>query len=271
MPELAEVEYYRKRWDCGLGQKILRTALHPDKRIFRGTDVGLFQTHLPGSRLVRSEARGKQMLFEFSGGLWLGLHLGMTGKLLAESPAFRPAPHDHLVLFQEQNALVFRDPRLFGRVRFHSGNQAPEWWTSLPVPVNSPEFKRATMERFFSRHERLPVKAALLLQSGFPGVGNWMADEILWRAQVHPELVAGCLGPGQLKALWKSLRFVCRGALKHVSHDFSDPPEGWLFQERWGRGGRCPIHRTPLQKKPVRGRSTAWCPACQPKEERGHD
>ena len=98
MPELAEVEFFRKQWDAGLDKRIAAVLLHPDKRVFRGTDAQKLQQVLPGSRLLASEAHGKQMLFRFSHGIWLGLHLGMTGKLRAAEASFKPSKHDHLVL-----------------------------------------------------------------------------------------------------------------------------------------------------------------------------
>ena len=67
MPELAEVEFYRKQWDCGLGGKIVRLHVNAAKRDFRGTDGATMVAHLSGARLISSEARGKQMLFRFSG------------------------------------------------------------------------------------------------------------------------------------------------------------------------------------------------------------
>ena len=263
VPELAEVEYYRKRWNCGLQHEIVAVKLHPDKRIFRSVPTRLLQKRLPGTVLTRSESRGKQMLFQFSPDLWMGLHLGMTGELLVETPGFRAGKHDHLVLFQRERALVFRDPRQFGRVRTHFGSSEPDWWAKLPPAVDSPAFKRPFMAAFLQRHGRLPIKAALLLQAGFPGIGNWMADEILWRARIHPQTLARNLSPDQMKALWRDLRFVCRGALRSVANDFSDPPMGWLFHERWTAQGRCPIHKAPLRRATVGGRTTAWCEACQ--------
>src|ERR1700741_1725469 len=128
MPELAEVEYFLRQWDPGLRQKIVRVELHSPKRVFRGSDTGALVRRLTGSRFLRSESWGKQMLFNFSGGNWIGIHLGMTGKLRIEPPRFRPDKHDHLVLHQTKRALVFRDARLFGRVRFHRGKSPPEWW-----------------------------------------------------------------------------------------------------------------------------------------------
>src|SRR5450432_2090025 len=125
MPELAEVEYFRKRWDPGLGQTIVRVQLHGTKRIFRGTDVRALTRRLVRQKLLRSVARGKQMLFVFSDDNWLGLHLGMSGKLRIEPPQFTAGKHDHLVLRQEAQALVFSDARQFGRVRFFHDREPP--------------------------------------------------------------------------------------------------------------------------------------------------
>jgi formamidopyrimidine-DNA glycosylase len=63
MPELAEVDYFRKQWNPGLGQRIREVLLHSQARLFRGTDVKKLAQSLTGARLERSEARGKQMLF----------------------------------------------------------------------------------------------------------------------------------------------------------------------------------------------------------------
>ena len=100
-----------------------------------------------------------------------------------EPAGFRAGKHDHLVLQQAKRALVFRDARQFGRVRFHHGKEAPDWWGTAVPEIHSAQFIRTTMREFVRRHARAPIKAVLLLQSGFPGIGNWMADEILWRAR----------------------------------------------------------------------------------------
>jgi len=262
MPELAEVDYYRRQWDPGLGQKITRLHLHPDKRVFRGTDTSALRK-IVGSKLVRSEAAGKQMLFHFSDGLWIGLHLGMTGKLSVGPKTYQPAKHDHLVLFQKDRALIFTDMRQFGRVKVHRGKDAPEWWTTIGPGVTSSDFTLAKMSDFLARHKKLPVKAALLLQKGFPGIGNWMADEILWRAHIAPMKASGRLSAAETKTFWKEVRFVAREALLKIGKDFGDPPQGWLFHERWKRQGICPRHKTTLRKDTIGGRTTAWCPKCQ--------
>jgi formamidopyrimidine-DNA glycosylase len=263
MPELAEVEFYRKQWQCGLKQKILAVELHPHARVLRGADTEALRKTLTGAVLLRSEAHGKQMFFQFSGNGWLALHLGMTGKLRAEPPGHAPGRHDHLVLRQRRQSLVFTDPRQFGRVRFHAGRATPPWRANLPASILSNSFTLKRMEQFLQRHGRMALKAVLLMQDGFPGVGNWMADEILWRAEIHPARPAGKVKPAEAKKLFQALRFVCRAALRTVGVDFRDPPAVWLFHRRWRAGGNCPRDGSPLSRAQIGGRTTCWCRSCQ--------
>jgi formamidopyrimidine-DNA glycosylase len=266
MPELAEVEFFRKQWEAGVGKRVQRALVHAGKRIFRGLDPEELTAALKGARVVGSEARGKQLLFQFSGGAWLGLHLGMSGSLRCEARSLEltPGKHDHLVLIQAQRALIYHDPRMFGRIRFDRGKEPPEWWVKLPPAVTSKEFTVAKLRQALSRRKLSPIKAALLSQDLFPGVGNWMADEILWRSRVDPRTPVGRLSSAETERLWKQARFVCRTALKTIGIDWGDPPAGWLIHVRWRKGGDCPRDGTPLQRAEVGGRTTAWCPKCQP-------
>ena len=274
MPELAEVEWFRKQWDTGRGGEIVDLSLHARNRVFRGTDVRELQRRLISEELLSSHARGKRMLFTFSGNnpetiarenvrSWLGIHLGMTGKIRVESANYRPAKHDHLVLFQRERALVFTDSRQFGRVRFHHGADEPDWWKSDGPEISSREFDQQFVDQFLDRHRKAPIKAILLMQNGFPGIGNWMADEILWRAKVLPSKRSGKLSARERDAIFRATKFVVRRSLETLGKDFSDPPRNWLIHQKWKRNGVCPIHRTRLRHATVAGRTTAWCPHCQ--------
>lgn len=263
MPELAEVEYYRKRWDPGLKHVVERVLVHPRAVVFRGTDPVDIARRLKGARLIRSQAAAKQMLFEFSGGLWLGIHLGMTGELTARPTGTEPGKHEHLVLVQNKHDLVFADHRMFGRVQFHVGGDLPPWWTSIAPAITSREFTVAAVAEFLRRRGGSPIKAVLLMQERFPGVGNWMADEILWRAALHPKRRAGTLEPDETKALHREARWVCRQALKIIGEKWGDLPETWLFPHRWRDGGRCPRTGQLLVREEVGGRMTCWSPARQ--------
>ena len=263
MPELAEVEWFRKQWDAGRGEEVVELSVHARNRVFRGNDVRELQRSLIGAKLLSSHTRGKRMLFKFSGEVWLGIHLGMTGKIRVEPANYRPGKHDHLVLFQRERALVFTDSRQFGRVRFHHGTDEPDWWKSDAPEINSGEFDQKFVDQFLDRHRKAPVKAALLMQNGFPGIGNWMADEILWRAKVLPSKRIRKLSAREHAELFRATKFVVRRSLATLGTDFSDPPRNWLIHQKWKRDGVCPIHRTPLRHATVAGRTTAWCPRCQ--------
>ena len=214
MPELAEVEWYRKQWDAGVGDEVVDLRLHPRKYIFRGTNTDALRENLVGRKLLRSTRRGKQMLFQFSDGNWLGIHLGMTGKTRVESANFRPGKYDHLVLYQHERALVFTDPRQLGRVRFNHGEKEPNWWRSNVPEINSCVFDQKFVDHFLDRHRNAPIKAVLLMQNGFPGIGNWMADEILWRAKVLPSKRAGKLTVRERAAIFRATKFVVRRSLE---------------------------------------------------------
>lgn len=268
MPELAEVEYFRKQWDPGVGDVVTGVQLHGEKRIFRGSDVAQLKRRLVKQKLLRSEARGKQMLFVFAGDNWLGIHLGMTGELRIEPAKFQAGKHDHLVLQQGERALVFRDARQFGRVRFSHEKEPPAWWQAIAPDINSAAWTKPAMAQFLQRHGRAPLKAVLLSQVGFPGVGNWMADEILWRAHLAPQTRAGKLTGSAISTLYRSARFVARAALEIIGTDWSDPPRTWLLHERWKARGKCPRHGTTLKRATIGGRTTAWCPKCQPARAR---
>jgi formamidopyrimidine-DNA glycosylase len=263
MPELAEVEYFRRQWDAGLGHKIIRVKIHARKRVFRGANTRSLVRELTGRRFLRSFSWGKQMLFEFSGGNWIGIHLGMTGTLRTEPARFVPEKHDHLVLEQAKRTLVFRDARLFGRVRFHHGKSAPDWWRAGGPDIGSDSFDQKFLDTFLRRHARAPLKSVLLLQSGFAGIGNWMADEILWRAKIAPLTRAGALSAARRIRLFRETQLVASESLRIVGPNFADLPPDWLIHQKWKREGVCPRHRTPLQKATIGGRTTAWCPKCQ--------
>jgi formamidopyrimidine-DNA glycosylase len=263
MPELAEVEWFRKQWDATRGDEIVDVRVHTGKYVFRGTNTRALQENLVGKKFLRSTRRGKQMLFEFSGDNWLGIHLGMTGKTHVESRDFRPGKHDHLVLYQQKSALVFTDPRQLGHVRFHHGPDEPAWWKQHAPEIVSREFDQKFLDQFLDRHGKAPIKAVLLMQRGFPGIGNWMADEILWRAKVLPSTAAGKLSATQRKALLGAAKFIVKKSLESLGRDYSDPPRSWLIHQKWKPDGVCPRHRTPLRRATIGGRTTAWCPRCQ--------
>jgi len=264
MPELAEVDYYLRRWSSALWQSVERVSLHSEKRIFRGADTAALVSGLKGARFHQALRHGKQMCFRFGDRHWLGVHLGMTGKL-RRSPSGEPKErHDHLVInMRAGSALVFSDSRLFGRIQYGNVTDVPEWWRDLPPELLSDGFTPESMNEVLARRSRAPIKAVLLMQAFFPGIGNWMADEILWRARIHPTTPAGSLSPYKRRALYARVREVCSDALAVIGNDWQRPPDAWLFNHRWRDGGRCPKTGVALKRATIGGRTTCWSPKWQ--------
>ena len=269
MPELAEVEYNRKQWDPGLGQSLSKIRTHSKARIYRNIAATGIQRGLKGRSFVASHAHGKQMMFEFSDGAWMGLHLGMTGKLHTRPVGSKIEKHDHLVLDLEHTQLIFSDYRMFGKLTLDvtEDGAAPEWWQALPPQPQERGFNKIKHLTFARRFPKTPIKTLLLDQRGYPGVGNWMADEICWRAQIAPQSPSGSLSDEQIHLIWKLTRQVSRDAIRVISTKWETPPKSWLFTHRWKDGGVCPRRvcgGAELERADLRGRTTCWCPVCQP-------
>jgi len=266
MPELPEVELNRRVWSEGEGEKVVAVvARNENARVFRAIDPQLLQRELKGRKFFNSTARGKQLLFRFGerGDRWLGIHLGMSGELRVEPTNFTPAKHDHLILRQRARSLVFADQRRFGKLQFAVGSEMPAWWSKLPPDLTSAEFTSERLAAFCRRRRRMALKPLLLMQEQFPGIGNWMADEILWRARLAPQTLAGTLSPAEIRQLHRQIRTVVRQSVKLIDANW-EYPKSWLFSHRWRDGGVCPRCGNSLTRAIVGGRRTCWCPVCQP-------
>ena len=251
MPELAEVEYFRKRWNPGLGRKVVGVRLNPKARVGRGVDTRALAKALTGAKLLESLAAAKQMAFRFTGGAWLGVHLGMTGRLSVSSNAqdqnTSPDPKSR----QDQNnqatspqnswaesaavdsedssslrhlravwtlddgrCLYFDDVRRFGRIAVVA---AAEYHSLATLAALGPEpfddsFTAEYLRAQINSSKRC-IKTQLLAQRVVAGLGNIYVDEALWRSQVHP--AAKRLTVMQSKKLRDDIRDVLSAAINN--------------------------------------------------------
>lgn len=264
MPELAEVEFYRKQWLPAEGARVRQVILQSRSRVFKGTDTQALQRGLAGQPLERALRHGKQMCFVFGKDHWLAVHLGMTGKIWIASPGYSPGRHDQLVLFMESGrALVFNDPRMFGRIGYTFDRETPIWWVDLPPEPLDTAFTQGRFESYLKRRMKAPIKSVLLMQAHFPGIGNWMADEILWRTRIQPWVRCADIGPLKRRQLYAAIREVCGDALRVIGKDWGTPPDSWLFNHRWKDGGICPRTGGRLARREIGGRTTCWSPLWQ--------
>lgn len=282
MPELPEVETVaRGLRQAILGRRILSVTL--GKTDFIDDPVAL-ELHLPGRRIEAVERYGKFMLLRLSEaavtngnagvdgakGASLLVHLGMTGQM-APSPAEKPpGKHTHVcMLLDDGRELRYTDARRFGRIAYLTEAPLAEELTRFgadPLEISKKEFVKRIRER------RARIKALLLDQGVLRGVGNIYADESLWRAKIHPAQIAAKLSPKQAETLWGALQEILRKAIVMRGSSISDfldaegePGEYQRRHRAYGREGKsCPRCKTIIRRGIVAGRSSYFCPKCQP-------
>jgi formamidopyrimidine-DNA glycosylase len=247
VPELPEAERARQQIERVLGREIAAVD-DRDSYVCRPHAPGEIAAALTGRRLLAAHRRGKFLWAETDGeGPELGLHLGMSGRIVLDED---PVGWDRFALeFADGTRMALRDKRRLGRAVIepdfsHVGPDAAE--------VGREEF-RARIGRGSA-----PLKARLLDQKAIAGVGNLLADEILWQARLSPRRPTGSLSEEELDGLRRALRAAVRSAIrKGGAHT------GAFIPHR-ERDGHCPRDGTPLSRATIGGRTTYWCPHCQP-------
>jgi len=126
--------------------------------------------------------------------------------------------------------------------------------------VLGPDALSVSARTFFDRlsPRRGAVKAVLMDQRFVAGVGNLLADEILWQAGIHPRRRVETLSSEDRQRLLARLRLVVRESVR--SYDYVSSKRRWLSHVRGRPGARCPRCGTPLQRTVVGGRTTWFCP-----------
>jgi len=249
MPELPEAERARLQIDRVLGREIVAVD-DRDTYVCRPHAPGEIEHALTGRRLVSAHRRGKFLWAETDDdGPSLGLHLGMAGRIAVdEEPA--PRQWDRFALeFADGGRMALRDKRRLGRALIE-----PDF---SHVGPDAAEVSRDVFRERVGRGI-LPLKAKLLDQGVIAGVGNLLADETLWRARLSPRRPAGSLSEEELDLLRRQLRAATRSAIRQGGVHTGD-----VIGERH-RDGHCPRCGTPLERGVVGGRTTYWCPECQP-------
>ncbi len=247
MPELPEAERARRQIERVLGREIVAVD-DRDTYVCRPHAPGEIAAALTGHRLTAAHRRGKFMWAHTDGGPDLGLHLGMAGRLAVDEP---PAPNrwDRFALtFEGGGRLALRDKRRLGRAVLEP--------KLSHVGPDAGEVSREELRQRIGRGTA-PLKARLLDQKAISGVGNLLADEILWQARLSPLRRCDSLSPAELDRLRRATRAAIRSAIRR-----GGAHTGELIGERV-RGGRCPRCGGELARATVGGRTTYWCPVEQ--------
>lgn len=302
MPELPEVESARVLCEAHcLGATVTSVAFLEDgtfdEKIFEGTTAAAFRSALMGKTLVSARRLGKHMWWEL--GVKQGkhgkkakpsektdaspvFHFGMTGAMSVrgegamkyksfevDTTSWPPRFAKLVVEFDSGVALAYTDPRRFGKVRLVRGDVR----TSPPISQLGfdPLLAMPNADAFVAAYAKraAPIKAALLDQKIAAGVGNWIADEVLYQARVHPETPAKQLSRAQLERIRTEMGNVVRKSVE-ANADADAFPEDWLFHRRWGKVAGS-VNGSRIEFITVGGRTTAFVPALQKKGKAGDE
>jgi formamidopyrimidine-DNA glycosylase len=261
MPELPEVETVVRSLAPLAGRRILNAEFR-QVRVLIG-DPEESAAFLRG-RLITSISRyGKFIVIHLEPAGFLIVHLGMTGKLLADVP---PAKHTHAIFTMDQGTLLFEDSRQFGRI---------EYSVTLPERVQKlgPDALDIDFEAFSAllRKRKSRMKSLLLNQVFLRGLGNIYADEALFRAGIHPLALGSRLKKERVLKLYDAIREVLLEAIESKGSSISDYVDSTgargSFQEQhrvYQRGGEpCLACGQPIRRTLVAQRGTHFCPKCQ--------
>ena len=268
MPELPEVESARAVIERnGLARRIVEVD-DSDTFVCRPHLPGEIRHELLGLEFTTAMRQGKSMWCQVGsslGGVTLGIHLGMSGKIvIADADGTeidggdywegRRQPGDYrwsrfTVTFDDGGRLMLVDPRRLGRIRLNP-----------PVEQLGPDAQLITAAQFRAALEAgasAPVKARIMDQQRIAGIGNLLADEILWRTRIHPARAVSSLTTAERSRLFKATHVAISAALRDGGvHALTIIP----YRRR---GGACPRDHAPMATGAVGGRTTWWCSAEQ--------
>jgi formamidopyrimidine-DNA glycosylase len=255
VPEILEVESYRQLADRVVGARIVRgwADAYTAKKL---TSVSAWARAVKGLTVTGTGRRGKLLLLD-TDGVRLGVRFGMTGVLLIDGDAgidgLFYGPHDFRsewirggLAFHDGRKLILHDPRRMGRFEI-----APD------LSELGPDALSLTRKQFEAmvhpRGDGPAIKARLLDQSWVAGVGNLLADEMLYRAGIDPRTPTGLLSLEQRAALFKTFRQTMRTLKRRGGSHLGDHMEARF------PGAFCPRDGAPMLVATIGGRTTYWC------------
>ncbi|KAL1298058.1 formamidopyrimidine-DNA glycosylase-like isoform X2 [Arachis hypogaea] len=275
MPELPEVEAARRAVeDNCVGKKIVKCIVADDPKVIDGVSPSELQASVVGKTIVAARRKGKNMWLQLDSPPFPSFQFGMAGAIYIKGVAVtkykRSAVNDEedwpskyskfFIELGDGLELSFTDKRRFARVRLLKDP------TSVP-PISElgPDalLEPMTLEEFTeSLHKKkTEIKPLLLDQSFISGIGNWVADEVLYQARIHPRQTATSLSDESCAALHKSIKEVIQYAVE-VDAECSCFPLEWLFHFRWGKKtGK--ISGKQIDFITAGGRTTAYVPELQ--------
>ncbi len=260
MPELIEVEVYRRLADTLVGRTVAEVEAPDSWFLKHGATPPQVVGALTGATVLGTDRIGKLLLVHLDGERpVLGLRFGMTGRLVVDGEApiaellytsgrDDPAWDRFALRFTDGGRMRMADPRRLGGVELDPDTAAlgPDAWT-----ISIAQLRTALAG------SNAPLKARLLDQARVAGLGNLLVDETLWRAGLDPARPSRTLDDDEVRLLQRRIRTTVR-----TLFDRGGSHTGDLQAER-SRTGVCPRDGVPLERRTIGGRTTYSCPVHQ--------
>jgi formamidopyrimidine-DNA glycosylase len=261
VPEMLEAEQARALVEAAALDRPIARVHAPDAWFLkRGLTPSAVRRSLRDRALVTARRRGKLLLLDTSDdGPVLAMHLGMSGRILVDGEAAgdpllyaangdNPAWRRFGLRFADGGTLFLRDPRRLGAVELDPDEDR--------LGPDALTLTRAQLVALLAR-SHAPIKAVLMDQSRVAGLGNLLADEVLWRAGIDPARPASSLPAAEVAHLHRTVRTTLRTlGRRGGSHTGDHMPARFP-------GGRCPRDGAALHRRTVGGRTTYSCPVHQ--------
>jgi formamidopyrimidine-DNA glycosylase len=279
MPELPEVETVRRGLEKYVLGKIICDAQTFHPRAIKPTSIaGLSAVN--GAKILAVHRRGKFLWFELNREITLVAHLGMSGQLLVQPSLATKQPHlrAKLGLGKSIRPKKIRDEIRFIDQRTFGWLSVEQLTNGIPTCVEhiafDPFAKEFNIKQVVSniKRKKTAIKPALLSQGVVSGIGNIYADEGLWRARIHPEIICEDLSESEIKKVITSTVSVMKGAIKAGGTSFDEQyknvnGESGYFSRSlsvYGREGQpCSRCSTAIRRIAFANRSSHFCPRCQ--------
>ena len=269
MPELPDVEVFKRLFDQHALAKTIHQVIIKDARILSGVNQHRFVDEIAGWRFEQTRRHGKHLFAKLHNDCWLAMHFGMSGGLsFFETPAEEP-PYTRVRFdFANGNHLAYTSRRMLGRLGLTADVAAFIRDRGLGPDALDPRLDMAAFSIALKGH-RTTLKALLINQSVIAGIGNIFADEILFQAGLDPHLRVQDLTPSERQSLFQSMKAVLETAVacQAGAEQFLERlPHDYLLPHRRG-GGHCPRCQGLLSVAKIGGRSSYFCPRCQRRDE----
>ena len=258
MPELPEVHGYQTYINSTcLHQKITDFDCR-DNRLLKQPKSD-FEDALVGEELIKTDRIGKYLFIYTSGEKILLMHFGMTGRPnYYKSKDDRPKFGHIALTFENGFHFAFENKRKFGW--WNLVNSVSEYQREHKL---SDDARELSLEQFKSSFEnrKTHIKKVIMDQSVAAGIGNWMADDILYQAKIHPKMKTNNISDDHIKSVYDAMQNVIEVAIKHEAH-YKDFPEDFFIHIR-EEGADCHHTDSKIEKIKVGGRTTYFSPKWQ--------